>query len=206
MTFYGKLLRRFSGIIRKLYRMEVVGAERIPENGQAYLVCSNHTAASDPVILAVALQREVAFFAKEELFRIPLLGRLIRAAGAIPVRRGAGDVGAIRSVFSSLEQRRMVGIFPQGHRYPGVDPRTTEPKSGVGLIVCRTGTPVLPVYLKTKGNRVRMFRKTRVIIGEPIPGQKLLPAAGEPKGTEQYRAVTETVFDEICRLGEESEP
>ncbi|MBO4229170.1 MAG: 1-acyl-sn-glycerol-3-phosphate acyltransferase [Clostridia bacterium] len=206
MTFYDRIIRAFAGIIRLLYRVEIVGEEHIPEEGQAYLLCANHTAAADPVILVAALKRKVVFFAKAELFRIPLIGRVIRALDAIPVRRGAGDVGAIRSVLSSLEQRRSVGIFPQGHRYPGVDPRTTEPKAGIGMIVSRTGAPVLPVYLQARKNRVRMFRKTRVIIGELIPERKLLPAAGEPTGMEQYRAVTQTVFEEICRLGEESKP
>ncbi len=206
MTFYDRAIRRFSRIIRCLYRMEVVGEANIPEEGLPFLVCSNHTSAADPVVLVIALQRKVTFFAKEELFRIPLLGRLIRSLGAIPVRRGAGDVGAIRSVLTSLEQKKAVGIFPQGHRYPGVDPKKTEAKAGVGMIVCRSGATVLPVYLDTRKNRVRMFRKTRVIIGEPMPGSRLLPAADAPAGMEQYRAVTKTVFEEICRLGGKKEP
>ena len=197
MTFYDRIIRAFAGIIRLLYRVEIVGEEHIPEEGQAYLLCANHTAAADPVILVAALKRKVVFFAKAELFRIPLIGRLIRALDAIPVRRGAGDVGAIRSVLSSLEQRRLVGIFPQGHRYGKKDPRTTEIKPGVGMIAYHTKAPVVPVFVSNKRMKTGIFRKNTVTFGKPLTFDELGFKNG---GSAEYSNAARIIFDRVCAL------
>jgi len=54
--------------------------------------------------------------AKEELFRIPLVSSFIKSLGAFPVKRGKGDVGAIKTALKLLEEGHIVGIFPEGTR------------------------------------------------------------------------------------------
>ena len=106
--------------------------------------------------------------AKASLFKVPLLSSLIKALGAIPIKRGAGDVGAIKATIRLLKEGELMGIYPQGTRHIGVDPRTTEPKSGIALIDYRTRVPIVPVCIWTKNFRIIPFRKVYVRIGKPI--------------------------------------
>ena len=57
---------------------------------------------------------------------------------------------------------------------------------------------VVPAYIKTEGNRVRFFRRTELIIGDPIPFEALEMTGS---GTVQYTAATEKIFTRICALG-----
>ena len=204
MAFYDACIRIFAGFFRGVYRIEVIGEENLPSEDCAFLVCSNHGSAADPIVLGAALKRKIHYLAKEELFRIPLLNSLIRAFGAIPIKRGTGDVGALKAVIRALGEQKTVGVFPQGHRYPGVDPRSTPAKSGIGMILLRTGVSAVPVCVETKAKKVHLFRKTRVIIGAPMSGEQLLlpaPQENTPHSV-QYQTVADGVFSEICALGE----
>ena len=71
-------------------------------------------------------------------------------------------------------------------------------KHGVGMIAYYAKTAVVPAYIRTKGNRVRFFCQTEVIIGDPIPFDALGFTAG---GKAEYKAATEKIFTEICALG-----
>jgi 1-acyl-sn-glycerol-3-phosphate acyltransferase len=91
------------------------------------------------------MRRPVAFMAKEELFRIPVLKQGIELYGAYPVKRGAADRSAIRSALNCLSAGWAVGLFLQGTRTP--DARISEPKLGAALIAAKAKVPLLPVSL-----------------------------------------------------------
>lgn len=204
--FYNACIRLFAGFFRAVYRIEVIGEENLPPEDSAFLVCANHGSAADPIVLGAALKRRIFYLAKAELFRIPLLSALIRAFGTIPIRRGSGDVGALKAVMRALGEQKTVGVFPQGHRYPGVPPRTTQAKSGIGMVLLRTGVPAVPVCIETKAKKVHMFRRTRVIIGTPLTSEMLsLPESEEAMThTALYQSVSDRVFGDICTLGEQN--
>ena len=152
MKLYRFLHAVLGGILRFLFRVRVCNGEKEPKEGH-YLVCSNHTGLSDPIILAVALRHQkVHFMAKKELFKVPLVASFFRAIGAFPVDRKGSSVAAIKTAITELKGGSSVSMFPQGTRHPYVDPRTTEVKSGAGLIAYRSGCDVLPIYIKTKQN------------------------------------------------------
>jgi 1-acyl-sn-glycerol-3-phosphate acyltransferase len=87
----------------------------------------------------------VAYMAKEELFKIPVLGQLIRLYGAYPVNRGTSDRAAIRSALDCLENGWAVGVFLEGTRTS--DGRISDPKRGAALLAAKAKVPLLPVCL-----------------------------------------------------------
>ena len=200
--FYRFMYAIFAAPIRGIFRIRVINPEKIPaEHG--CILCANHTSMLDVLILSVCNDRQIRYMAKAELFKIPLLRGLITFLGAYPVNRGGADVRSIRQTISLIEDGYAIGIFPQGTRHPGVDPAGTPVKSGVGMIAYHAKAPIVPAYIRTKGNRVRMFRKTELVIGDPIPYDTLGFTKG---GSKEYKAATEKVFSEICALGGYTRP
>ena len=68
MTLYDKLIKRLGGFFRKVYKLKVVGAENVPEDG-GFILSSNHTALFDPVVLMLSVPRRIHFMAKKESFK-----------------------------------------------------------------------------------------------------------------------------------------
>ena len=193
------ILARFVGFFMRIH---VINAEKEPEEGN-FLVCANHIGATDPIILSYAFQHhQVHFMAKKELFKVPVLGRLIRMFGAFPVDRSVSDVGAIRHAIALLEDGKCMGIFPQGHRYPGEDPRKTKTKNGAAMMCMKAKADVIPAYVWRKNRTPKLFRKTYVILGDRIPYEELAELC---QGSGDYVRISERIFDEICTLGEKFE-
>jgi 1-acyl-sn-glycerol-3-phosphate acyltransferase len=187
--------------LRFLCHLSVRGAENEPTREQGtYLVIANHRTWADPIYLCCALKHQQPhFMAKKELFRIPLLNLLIRALGAYPVNRGGADVGAIKRTIEMLKQGVCVGMFPQGHRYNGVDPRTTPVKTGAAMIAQKAGVPVLPVFVKVKNNKHFFLCKKEVIIGKPIT---LAELGYDPEAPGEYQRIADLLFERVCELGD----
>ena len=192
-----------SKIVGFILRIKVIGAENEPTEG-AFIVCANHTSATDPIVICYSFKKhQVRFMAKKELFKIPFLSQLIRMLGAFPVDRSGSDVGAIKNAVALVNDGKSMGIFPQGHRYPGEDPRNTSTKNGAALICTKTGADIVPAYIMRKNNTPKFFRKTYVIIGEKIPFESL---GYDPEATGEYARITNIIFDKVCCLGESFSP
>ena len=184
-----------------LFRVKVIGRKNEPRVKEgAYLVCGNHQTALDAVFLCIALRRQQPhFMAKAELFRVPVLKHLVRWLGAYPVSRGKGDVGAIKRTIKLLEGGYSVGMFPQGTRCAGKDPRDCRVKTGAAMIAAHAGVQILPVHIKMKDYTWKFFRRVTVVIGEPMPFESF-QYDSEKAG--EYVRISEAVYDEICRLGD----
>jgi len=147
-----------SPVLHVYLRGRIYGAEQVPQEGPLVVV-SNHASDFDPPILSSCMGRPVAFMAKEELFRIPVLKQGIELYGAYPVKRGSADRSAIRSALNCLLEGWAVGLFLQGTRT--ADARIPEPKLGAALIAAKAKAPLLPVSL---WGTERIFKK-----GSPVP-------------------------------------
>lgn len=197
--FFRVVYALLSGIIGLIFRIKVVNPENEPDEG-GFVVCANHISATDPIMLCYAFRKhQVCFMAKKELFKIPLLSGFFRMLGAFPVDRGGNDVGAIKNAISIVQEGRCLGVFPQGHRYPGVDPRETDTKNGAALIAAKAGAAVIPAYIWHKNKKGGPFRRTYVIIGEKIPFEAFEYDNDE---SGEYTRMTDAIFHKICVLGE----
>ena len=190
-----------TGPLRLLCNIRVRGRENEPTRDQgAYLVIANHRTWADPIYLCCALKHQQPhFMAKKELFKIPLLNLLIRALGAYPVNRGGADVGAIKRTIEMLKRGVCVGMFPQGHRYNNVDPRTTPVKTGAAMIAQKADVPVLPVFVKVKDNKHFFLCKKEVIIGKPVT---LSEMGYDPDAPGEYQRIADLLFERVCELGD----
>ena len=195
--FYMRAHKIIAAPIRFFNRVKVSGVENIPKTG-AYIVCSNHIAAKDVLILGASSPRQLHFLSKKELFSIPILGWLLKMLGAVKLDRGGNDVGAIRKSVEILKDGEILAVFPQGHRYPGVDPSSTPVKGGAALIAGRAKCGVIPVFISTKNNVYRPFRRIKVIFGKPIECSEL---GFDTKERISYDEVAAMIFAKVLELG-----
>ncbi len=198
MSLYKGVRKCLPGLIKFLFGIHVHGSENEPMEG-AYLACCNHISFVDVLSSAVAVKREVRFMAKKELFKIPLLGFLIKALGAFPVDRKGSAVAALKKSQSILEGGEVVGMFPTGHRFSGVKFDTTREafKGGAAMVVYRAKVPVLPIFIATKNDKVRLFRRIDVYVGKPIAYEEF---GFEKGGSEEYERAAGLMFDRIAEL------
>jgi len=156
-------------LLRWAYRVEVHGGEHIPATGGAVLG-ANHESLADPFFLGVATRRPIHYMAKAELWRNPLVGRLLDWLGTFPVERGGGDSGALRHGIRLLEQGALLGIFPQGTARPH---RRRPFLRGAARLALATGAPLVPVCMV---NTEKALRPVRVKIGLPQILIRVAPA------------------------------
>lgn len=164
MNAYALLHRiGFRGLVRRLYRVEIVDGHRIPAGGGCILA-ANHESIVDPFLLGVATTREIRFMAKAELFRLRPAAAVFRALGAFPVERGRGDLQAFGEAERLLRQGDVLGIFPQG---TSKQHRARPWHRGAARLALATGAPLVPVRMT--GTRSLPFRApVRIAVGEPI--------------------------------------
>jgi len=133
-----------SPLLHTYFRGKIYGAENVPQSG-AVIIVSNHASYFDPPIVSSCVRRPVAYMAKEELFKVPVLAQAIKLYGAYPVSRGTADRNAIRAALEYLENGWAVGVFLEGTRTP--DGRISDPKRGAALLAAKAKAPFLPVCL-----------------------------------------------------------
>lgn len=155
-----------------LYAGKIYGAQNVPRSGPAILV-SNHASNFDPPFISHCAGRPVAYMAKEELFRIPLLKQAIQIYGAYPVKRGGMVRQSLEAAQQALDRGWLVGIFPNGTRT--ADGRIHKPQLGAAAIAAKAQVPLIPMALwgseaiQPKGQTLpRVGCPVTARIGKPI--------------------------------------
>lgn len=141
------------------YRLESTGQHHIPSDG-GVILCANHISYFDPPIVGSPVNRKVHYMAKEELFRIPIFGWLIRQFGAFPVKRGGVSRESIRHSIRLLKSGQMMGVFPEGSRNAG-----GMGKKGAASLALKSNAVVIPVGIV---GSYRIFTKMKVVYGKPV--------------------------------------
>jgi len=172
------------------WRVRATGRENVPMDGPLIVAC-NHRSYLDPPILGTYCRRPLAYMAKAELFRIPLLGPAIAAVGAYPVEREGSATAAVKRSLDVLKRGGAIGIFPEGTR--NLD-GTVEAREGVALLAALSKAPVVPAAL-TGTARAGSFHQIKVAFGPALR----LPA--ERKATrEDLAKFTDDVMSAIGAL------
>jgi 1-acyl-sn-glycerol-3-phosphate acyltransferase len=184
------------GIVTALVHLRVEDRENLPRTGPFILV-SNHINWKDPPLISIFLDRSVRYMAKIQAFSYPLLGYLVRATGAFPVRRGSGDRRALVMALRVLAGGQILGFFPEGHR--SEDARLLRGKPGVGFIASRVpDAPLVPIaMIGTKQPLLRLIFGGQAVlrVGRPF---HLADLTAEERRDEQ--AVTDAVMRRIASL------
>ena len=186
------------------FRYRVVGTA--PTTG-GFIVAANHASYLDIPLLGCGIRRRVWYLGRSDLFPVPGLKAICQWLGWIPLRSGRLDRDAFGKAISLIKRGKIVVIFPEGSR--SLDGRLQSPKPGIGVIVERTGCPVVPAYLKgtydvlPSGTMWPRFRPVTVFYGDPITFSR----NGENKEAKQfYQEVSRTVIDRIASLGAVESP
>ncbi|AZS43980.1 lysophospholipid acyltransferase family protein [Microbacterium oleivorans] len=165
-------------------KIEIEGAENLPLEGP-YVLAPNHYSEFDPVIVAVAtwrMGRAPRFMAKESLFKVPVLGWLLRATGMIPVARASNSAAAKQTMAQSnalVAAQSGVIVYPEGSLTRDPDMWPMRGKTGaVRLALAPEETlPVIPVAtwgvqeILPRYGRLRLWpprRRIRVLVGPPV--------------------------------------
>ncbi len=192
-----KIVRALVKAYLKVFNSWVIeGKENIPLNGPAILT-ANHSSNWDPPAVGCSIDRVVHFMAKEELFKIPLIGKIFNFLECFPVKRDSVDRSALRKSFAYLEQGEILGIFPEGRRN---DAQELLPfQQGMALIAIKAGVPIIPIALS--GTRTTFPATVRgklvVKIGKPMYYPELYKRKVK---SEEIEKVTAEVKGEIRKM------
>ena len=162
-------------IYKFVFKGQLIGRENIPQK-DSFIMVSNHGSLLDPPFLGHALGRNISFMAKAELFKIPILGFVIKACGAYPVKRGIADKNTIKIACNKLSNNNCIGIFIDGTRQK--NGRVNKPKQGAALLAFKNQKLLLPVAIVNSNRLIRFklfipfFSSILIKVGKPVQPPK----------------------------------
>ncbi|HCJ67396.1 MAG TPA: 1-acyl-sn-glycerol-3-phosphate acyltransferase [Elusimicrobia bacterium] len=181
-------------IFKFFWRIKVYGHKNIPPQG-GVIVAANHSSLVDPPVLGSAMKREANYLAKQELFRIPIFGNILRRVNAFPVKRGESDILALKRARRLLEEGKLVILFPEGTR--NRTGKLLRGRPGIGILTVWTGVPIVPALIRNT-NRLFHFPRLEVHFAPPL----YFSNSGDnyPKDREYYQKITDEVMQKISEM------
>jgi 1-acyl-sn-glycerol-3-phosphate acyltransferase len=197
-------------LLRLLLKRDWTGQENIPRSGGGLILAPNHISYAD--VFAMALfsyesGRYPVFLAKDSIFKVKVIGLIVRKVGQLPVHRGAADAALVlKDAERGIAAGACVIVYPEATctRDPGLWPMVA--KTGVARLALSTGAPVIPVahwgtqhVLPYGSKRPHLFprRMIRMVAGPPVD---LSEFRGELLNAATLRAATAAVMHDITGL------
>ncbi len=179
-------------LLKVFFRIEVVGKENIPSEG-ACILCLNHISLFDPLVSYCFLPRPIRFIGKAELMKVPVVAQVLKAMRVIPVKRGTGDLAAVKASLQTLKDGEILGIFPTGTREKKNE--NAPVKAGVALIATKAAKPVIPIHIIAN---YRIFSKVKLVVG---PEVDLSEYSGKKLTQDELALAAEKIYSDIKSLG-----
>lgn len=199
MTFWYLLGYSLSkAIARAFFRYRVIGAENVIEDGPVILA-ANHASFLDPPLVGIACRRGIHYLARKSLLDWPVLGPILPELNVIPVDQKNADRSALMAAIRVVREGGAIILFPEGTR--STDGRLQSAQPGVGMLVAKTGAPVVPVRVFGSFEafpRDRMLPRRvpiTVVIGKPLRFDKEAFS-----GREDYQKASDRIMDAVARL------
>jgi 1-acyl-sn-glycerol-3-phosphate acyltransferase len=165
------VIKNLSLIVCKLiFRLKVSESSNMPKTGP-FIVVANHSSFLDGFILLSIVKPKITFISAAFLFRIHLVGSVLRGLGAIPAQSN-GSIKLIRKAIKVLQTGGVLGIFPSGKITNGKDDFST--KSGAAYLAVKADVSIIPMNIKGAnkvlplGAKFPRLKKIEVKIGKPI--------------------------------------
>ena len=180
------------------------GYQRLDDAGGG-LVLSNHQSFLDPLLIGLPLTRPISYLARDTLFRVPVIGWILRNTYVMPINREAAATATLRESLRRMDHGYLVGIFPEGTRTETGE--VGEFKPGFVSLVRRSKLPVYPVGIaggfQAMGRNSLLMKpvRVRVVVGEPISVQEIEHFSG--RGQDQ--ALIEFVRSRVVQCYQEAE-
>ncbi len=180
-------------LLHTIYRIDVEGADQIPDDGPCVLVC-NHVSFADAVVIGASIRRPVRFVMDHRIFRIPVLSWFFRTVKAIPIAPAHEDAAGLDKAYEQIAQALAAGevvcIFPEGKLTASGDLQVF--RQGVQRIIERTPVPVVPMALRglwgsffsrhggaamTRPFKRGILNRLELVVGEPVAPAQATPEA-----------------------------
>lgn len=183
-----RFLRVFVKVfIRPLFRLELRGAENLPEDN-GFILCANHWSNWDPVFIAIMMTWPIRFMGKKELFTNPLLGGFLRKLGVFPINREGRDLKSMKYAIGLINDNQTLGIFPEGTRVDEIS--RSNLKEGVSYIALKAKCDLVPIEIISS---YKPFQKTIIKINKPIKIDQYLSL----KSKEAMKDITDEIYKGI---------
>jgi 1-acyl-sn-glycerol-3-phosphate acyltransferase len=188
------------------FRWRVYEANRVPPMGPV-LLASNHASLLDPPLVGATLRRDICYLARENLFRNPLIGAVLRSWNVVPVDRDGGGAAGLRAIMERLQAGNAVIVFPEGTRTQ--DGALQPARSGIGLLAIKCQAPVVPVRVfgtfAAYGRQMRLPRPRAVAVkfGRPLDldhSREEARVCSKARLKEIYQATAAEIMVRIGRL------
>jgi len=206
--------RALFGLILRIFfrRIEVSGAERVPQRGPVIFVLNHPSGLIDPAFLLCLAPRRVSLLAKAPLFRMPVIGFFCRAFDAIPVHRrqdAGSDPSQNRETFDTaravLARGGAIAIFPEGASHS--DPKLRPLKTGAARIAfgaaggLAESSPIRIVPAGLYYRAKRTFRSAALLyFGEPFAVEPVALAPGEEPPAGPVRELTARIEQALAAV------
>ncbi|HUF62034.1 MAG TPA: lysophospholipid acyltransferase family protein [Verrucomicrobiales bacterium] len=197
--FIGHSLFRIMG--RLLFRYRAVFPPGL-DLQRGYLVACNHESFIDPPMVGIAFREGIHFLARRSLFRRWPMGAVLRSWNSIPVDQDRPDFTSLRTIIRLLKEGKKVLIFPEGSR--SWDGELGRGQPGVGLVIAKTGAPVLPARIfgareaLPRGAKWVRRSPVTVVFGQPLDFAE--EGGGKAVGRKDYQQMSDEVMAAIGQL------
>lgn len=152
------------------------GYKKLESEGGA-LVLANHQSFLDPLVVGLPFRRPISFLARDSLFRVPLIGWILKNTHVMPINQQAASTASFRDMVKRVQDGWLVGVFPEGTRSATGEIGVLKP--GFAAVVRRAKLPVYPVgiagayHALPLGGWFLKPSRVRVVFGAPLTVEEL---------------------------------